>query len=476
MGKHHNNLSRLVVKAMGLFGGVQMVNIVCSIVRTKLVALWMGPTGVGLFGLWLAAQDMLSTATNLGVRTSSVRDITSSAATGNSSRVAAVVTVVRKWSLWLGLFGALVTIALAPLLSQISFGDDKPIWGFVFLSASILLMSLMSGEHAILQGTTKLKNLAHASVWGSVAGLAVSVPMFYFWRIDSVLPSIVAYALTGALFAYIYRNKEIPAQEMTTKEVYAQGKDFVRLGIYMTIGTFLAILSSYVFSAYLNWRGGTEQMGFYQAGYTLVNRYVGLVLTALGVEYFPRLSKVAHSNNRLGLFVNQEIKIALLVLVPVVLVFMLLRGFVVELLYSKEFSAILTYVSWMLVGMVLRATSWCMAFVILAKGDGKVYVVTESVSVAVGLVLNIVAYHYWGLNGLGVSFVIWYLIYNLIVGVVYLRKYHLKLHGTTVLVTLFAVVASMICLVAQVAGMQMVSVAVAVVSTGFCLLALKKIL
>ncbi len=476
MGMRHNNLSRMVVKAMGLFGGVQVVNIVCSIVRTKLVAMWMGPTGVGLFGLWIAAQEMLSTATNLGIRTSSVRDITSSTATGNISRVSRIVAVVRKWSLWLGLFGALLTIALAPLLSQISFGDSNHIWGFVLLSVSILLISLMSGEHAILQGTARLKNLARASVWGSVAGLAVSVPMFYFWRIDSVLPSIVAYALTGAMFAYVYRNRDVEVQPLPSREVYKQGKDFVRLGIYMTIGTFLAILSSYVFSAYLNWRGGTEQMGFYQAGYTLVNRYVGLVLTALGVEYFPRLSKVAHSNLRLGLFVNQEIKIALLVLVPVVLVFMLLRGLVVELLYSKEFSAILTYVSWLLVGMILRATSWCMAFVILAKGDGKTYVITEAVSVAVGLALNIVAYHYYGLNGLGVSFVIWYLIYNIIVGAVYFSRYKLHLHKSTVMISVFAVAVSIMCMLSELAGHQMVSLAIALASTGFCLFALKKIL
>ncbi|MGN1265602.1 MAG: hypothetical protein ACI4UL_07275 [Muribaculaceae bacterium] len=64
----HNGISRMVIKAMGIFGGVQMVNIVCSIVRTKLVSLWLGPAGVGLFGLWNAALDMINTGSNLGIR------------------------------------------------------------------------------------------------------------------------------------------------------------------------------------------------------------------------------------------------------------------------------------------------------------------------------------------------------------------------------------------------------------------------
>lgn len=70
-----NSISRMAMKAMGIFGGVQMIGIICSIVRTKLVALWIGPVGVGLFGLFNQALDMLNTATNLGIRQSSVRDI-----------------------------------------------------------------------------------------------------------------------------------------------------------------------------------------------------------------------------------------------------------------------------------------------------------------------------------------------------------------------------------------------------------------
>ena len=38
-----HGLSAKVLKAMGLFGGVQGVGILCSVVRVKLVALWLGP-------------------------------------------------------------------------------------------------------------------------------------------------------------------------------------------------------------------------------------------------------------------------------------------------------------------------------------------------------------------------------------------------------------------------------------------------
>ena len=171
---------------------------------------------------------------------------------------------------------------------------------------------------------------------------------------------------------------------------------------------------------------GTEAVGFYQAGYTLINKYTGLILTALGMEYYPRLSKVANSRLRLRAFVSQEINVAIAVMAPVVALFILLRELVVWILYTPEFNVILTFVSWGMIGTVLRTLSWCLAFTILAKGDGKTYLWTEVASAIINLVLNIVFYRWWGLTGLGIAFLVSYLLYTAIVAVVYFKMYRLS--------------------------------------------------
>ena len=167
-------------------------------------------------------------------------------------------------------------------------------------------------------------------------------------------------------------------------------------------------------------------MGFYQAGYTLINKYTGLILTALGMEYYPRLAQVAESRLRLRAFVSQEINVAISVMAPVVALFILLREFVVWLLYTPEFNVILTFVSWGMIGTVLRTLSWCLAFTILAKGDGKTYLWTEVASAIINLVLNIVFYRWWGLTGLGIAFLVSYLLYTGIVAIVYFKMYRLS--------------------------------------------------
>ena len=464
MASKQSNISRMAMKAMGIFGGVQVMGILCSIIRTKLVAMWIGPVGIGLFGLFNNALEMIATGTNLGIRSSSVRDISQAHDKSDPGLISRMVTVVRKWSLWLGLAGALLTLVLAPALSQMTFGDSTHIWGFVALSVAVLLQALANGEYAVLQGTSRLKRLASVTLWGTIVGLAVSVPLFYLLRERSILPSILAYAAALAAFAWLLRNREYPAASLSRRETFDMGKGFVKLGIFMTLGNFAGILASYAFNAWLNVNTSTEQVGFYQAGYTLINKYTGLILTALGMEYYPRLSKVADSRLRLRAFVSQEINVAIAVMAPVVALFILLRELVVWILYTPEFNVILTFVSWGMIGTIFRTLSWCLAFTILAKGDGKTYLWTEVASAIINLVLNIVFYRWWGLTGLGVAFLVSYLLYTIIVAVVYFRLYKLRISLASTYNLLWTLTVAASVMVAMEKGLLPVAIVLASIS------------
>ena len=464
MAGKRGNISRMAMKAMGLFGGVQVVGILCSIIRTKLVAMWIGPVGIGLFGLFNNALEMISTGSNLGIRSSSVRDISQALDQRDNSLVARIVTVVRKWSLWLGLAGALITLTLAPLLSQVTFGDTTHIWGFVALSVAVLLQALTNGEYAVLQGTARLKRLASVTLWGTVVGLGVSIPLFYYLGERSILPSIIAYALALAVFAWVFRNRDYPPAAVSRRETIDLGKGFVRLGIYMTLGNFATILASYAFNAWLNVNAGTDQVGFYQAGYTLINKYTGLILTALGMEYYPRLSKVADSPKRLHAYVSQEINVAIAIMAPVVALFILLRELVVWILYTPEFNVILTFVSWGMIGTVMRTISWCLAFTILAKGDGKTYLWTEVASAVINLVLNILFYRWWGLTGLGVAFLVSYILYTAIVAVVYFKHYRLSVSTGSLYNLLWTLAVASAVMVSMESGLTVVAAVITAVS------------
>ena len=85
-----------ILKSSSLIGGAQGVNLLIGIVRTKFVAILIGPIGIGLVGTYQAIQGMVGTVAGLGIQSSAVRDV--AVAVGNGELVAGATGAMRIFS------------------------------------------------------------------------------------------------------------------------------------------------------------------------------------------------------------------------------------------------------------------------------------------------------------------------------------------------------------------------------------------
>lgn len=355
-----------VLKAMSLFGGVQAAGIACSLVRSKLISIWIGPAGVGLFAIFNSALDMLSSASQLNLRQSAVRSISQA----RTSRLPAMAAAVRWWSRRLGVAGSLLIIAISPLLSLASFGHCGLWWAFAALSVAMLALAYTSGEQAIMQGAGHLKALARSSLAAAVAATALSAPMYYWLGQASIIPSILLFALAGAVASRAWR--QTAPQAAPRSEVLAQGKDFIRLGAYLTVSSLATYAASYALLSYLNLSASASEVGCYQAGYTVVVRYVGVIFTALGMEYYPRLAAAADRRRHTGRIVSHQMSVIMCLLVPVAAVFVSADSLILRVLYSSEFLPALPIMTLGMGATALRAISYCMGYVILPSPRARI--------------------------------------------------------------------------------------------------------
>ena len=436
MSQSPNNLYRVITKAAAIFGGVQVVSILCSVVRTKIIAVLLGSVGIGIIGLYNNAIETITALTGLGIRSSSVREISEADGQEDKQELSRIVTVVRRWSWFVGLLGAVVLITLAPILSQYTFGDKEHIWGFVWLSCTLLFNALTSGEQAILQGTKQLKRLAYCSVYGSLVALVISLPLYYFMGIDGIVPSLILYAAATLIITLLYKDRTIEKSDISLQQTARQGRNMITLGVFMTVSSFITTLFSYIFSAYLNACSGEATVGYYQAGFTLMNKYVGLIFTAMAMEYYPRLSSVAKDNASLSQYVGKQVEMMQLMLAPIIALFIVLHPIMIQLLYTTEFYSINGYLLLAIQGISFKAISWAIGFVLLAKGSGKLYFITELISDTITLALNIIGYHYWGLAGVGASYTIGFILYLVIIYAVCRHNYAINPSRTAWLSTL----------------------------------------
>ena len=78
-------------------------------------------------------------------------------------------------------------------------------------------------------------------------------------------------------------------------------------------------------------------------------------------------------------------------------------------------------------GIFLKAPGWCLGFAFLAKGESKTFFVNELCFEIYALLSNILFYHLWGLNGLGLSFIFNYIIYVIQCSIVCNKRYNYRI-------------------------------------------------
>lgn len=439
-----HKITRTILKVSGLFGSLQVVNILTSLIRQKVVAAVIGPVGVGLFGIFFNALTTLALIFRLGLREAGVKEIVS----GRHS-VGVVISILRRWGVWLGLAGCLATVLLSRWFSELAFGTPERQWQFALLGVAVATTVFASSEEAVFQGLRRFKTLAKCSLIGSVSGLVISIPMFFLMGESSVVPSLVAYS--GAVLIALLWNarrgdQPRPESPVGLSQTVAIGKGLMKLGFFLTVASVVSSLSATVFLSYLSRTHSIEISGFYSAGFSIVNGYIGMVFTAISMEYFPRLSSIIHSRRRTEMFVSHQIYIVMLVLTALLTLFIPFASLAVELLFTAKFLPVSAFVIASMAGTVLRGLGWSLGYVIVAKGDGRLFMFTEILSCITAVLLNIAGFRLGGWVGLGIAYCLWYLLYSILVGVIYRRRYRLHFLPRTILLvvgsTLYVAIAS----------------------------------
>jgi O-antigen/teichoic acid export membrane protein len=400
------------MKATSIFGGVQVILIIISIIRSKFIAILLGSAGLGILGLLTTSINLIGNLTNFGLATSAVRDVSSANNEADLNRVAIVITVLNRLVWITGLIGTFVVLILSPWLSQFAFSNKEYIGSFVFISISLLFTQLNSGQLVVLQGLQKVNFLAKASLIGSVFGLIITVPLYYFLGIDGIVPAFLIASLFSFLVSRFFVNKiNLTFLKVSREEIIIEGKKMLKMGFMISLGSLLVGFSSYLIQIFISKNGGVEQVGLFSAGFAIINTYVGLIFTAMSTDYFPRLSAVSYSNELCKKSINQQAEIAVLILGPILIAFLVFIKWVIILLYSNKFVAVEDMILWAALGVFFKAASWTIGYLILAKGNSKLFFWNELLSNTYVLGLNILGYYFYGLEGLGISFLMGYFFY-----------------------------------------------------------------
>ena len=414
-----------------LFSGVQIYQIIIRIINSKFVALFIGPTGMGIQSLFLSTTDTIYAATNLGLSTSSVKTIAAANHDGNSNQIARNVTAQRRLIFITGVIGMLLCAALAPVWSLISFGNNDYIWSFVAISVIILLDQLNKGELALLQGMQMKKQLARANVIGQTLNAFITIPLYYFFGLKAIVAAFVIGAMISLLVSSYYSRRLIVAKiDMSWSETITYGKEMIKLGFFLSLQFLMSMIVIWIVRNYVSNVGGIEDVGLYSAGTAIVASYIGLVFSAIAADYFPRLA-ATKNNEEMNLTVRIQAELTILLLTPLVVAFLVFIRPIIILLYSDKFLPIEIMMYWAIGAVLFQSMGWAISYTLLAKAKPTYFFLNELAAAAWGLPIKLLCYKYWGLTGFGMATFIVYTIYMVQVLIVAKKLFGLSYEWST---------------------------------------------
>lgn len=392
-----------ILKYTGLFGGVQALSIGVALVRNKLVALILGPGGMGLVSLFNSTVKLVGDTTSFGIGLSAVRKISEAYDSGDEQSIIHSVSIVRDWCFLLALLGTFLCIVLSPFLSWFTFSWNGHTLHFICLSPIVGLSILTLGETAIIKSVRQLKHLAVISFYNIIAALVISVPIYYFFHMKGIVPSLLLMALAQFLLTIHVSYRLYPLHLNFSRTLFHEGKGMIQLGLAFVVAGVFTSGTDFFVRSYINNVSDIDMVGLYNAGVMMTITYVGMVFSAMDTDYFPRLSGINNLGVTFNTTVNRQIEMMLLLVSPMLVAFTIFLPILLPLLYSGKFTPVLGMMQIVVLAMYFRAMETPIEYITLAKGDSLSYMLIQAVYGTFFVAFVILGFHFYGLTGAGIG-------------------------------------------------------------------------
>ncbi|MDQ9094046.1 O-antigen translocase [Pseudoalteromonas haloplanktis] len=397
-----------------------VIKMLSAIVINKAVAVFIGPAGLALIGQYQNFSQLAMIAAK-GAINNGVTKYTSEYGR-NDARLPILFSTAAKISISCSCSVAIVLVAFSSWLSAELLKSREFTYIFVILGFTIILFTLNSLLLSILNGLKEIKTFISINILQSIYSLIFTSVLIVTLELDGALIAMVTnQSVVFFVVLYMLRRHElIKLKYFTLPFSNTEGRKLFKYAL-MAITTALTAPVSHIFIRnYLVENFGWDQAGYWQAIWYISSMYLMVVTTSLSIYYLPRLSEITDKYElRKEVFSGYKLILPLVALLA--LTVYIIREFIVWLLFSQDFGAVIELFKWQLIGDVIKVSAWILSFVMLAKAMTKIYIVTEITFSVTFVLLSIYFASTYGIVGVTYAYFINYVLY-LVTMIIVMKK------------------------------------------------------
>lgn len=407
-------------KVTSLNGISVLVKIVTGFVTSKIIAVFLGPSGMALVGNFRNFITAVENIGTVGFQNGIIKYVADFHNKEDSlkSFLATVTTII--FIVVLLLSGVLFFTAdyWNVKLFGAHFQYDTIFKTLAFCLpwyiGSILLTSVLNGLEAY-------GKVIQINIIGNVLGMLLSLGLIYQYKEFGALLAIVMAPTIVFLVTVFYLYKKLNYFKISFSNL---NSTFLKnLSEYSLMALVSAVLGPIVLLSLRNTVIHTisyEAAGYWEALVRISSYYFLFLSTILTVYYLPKLSKSESEAATKKLFWSYFKGIVPFFIIGLVVLYFS-RVYLIPLLFSHDFQPVSDLFFWQFIGDVFKAISLILGYQFFAKKLTKAFIISEVFSFAVLWISGRYLMSVFGIEGIVMANAVTYAVY-LITLTVYFRK------------------------------------------------------
>lgn len=392
-----------ILRSSALMGGAQAVTLAMAFLRSKLIAVLIGPAGIGLMGVFNAFNANLATIAGWGLGTSAVRTV-AGAGEGERDRKAAAVRSFGRRLAWAGLLGVLV---LFLPVGALTFRNQDYALELFIAGLAVPCVVATGMWSALLQAGGHVGSMARTQAASSVVGLLLGLPFIYCCGSVGVALSILLAALATAYVTWRAASRLSPP----TSAEPAPGdlRELAHLGVALQIGAVLGAVSTYVVRVLIlrshgdDLAAGLADAGYYQAAFAVTGSLPGVIFGATSSDFYPRVA-AARDEDEARQITEKQIQASLLLATPFLTALIALGPWAMRFLYADGFEPAVPLLVWFAWAIFCNLLGWPLGFWVVARRSKRTVALFQALLSISMLLLAAFLVPAWGVKGAAIAF------------------------------------------------------------------------
>jgi len=359
-------LLKKILESTIIMGTSSVLVLTLDLVRVKIIAVLLGPSGVGVLSILNHFHVVGATLIGLGLGTGIAKYVATFKNENNEAGIQKVLSNSFQIVLFLSLTVLVISIFISSHLSNWILSNPKYSLFIIIYAISFPLAVYPTATNSFLLGLKRIKALAKINVLRTSISLLFIIPLVYFFRLRGAVISVLVITTVHLLLNKYYLRKETTRYRVLQWQPFEADllKKLFQYGLTSLLVGSAYYLSHLLLKIIIVNSLGLEVNGIYQPIWALTMTYLMLVLSSMSAYSYPRLCELT-STRDITEELNGIVRVAVLLITPIMFFLLVARGPIIQILYSSSFLDATKYMPIQIIGDFFKVLFWALGMYLL---------------------------------------------------------------------------------------------------------------